>query len=321
MWTIGAKVAFIEKCFGKAYISSTEKNIEVCCPYCDPKDRTKKKLAIRIADDANHCWRCGAKSRSLYFLLRKFKPECLQEYVDTFMPSMKNYALNGNVQNVEAEKFSLPNDFTLLPLASQNDPEVKLLLNYLNARGVNERDIWFHKIGISSNPKWFRRVLFPSFDRQGEPNFLVARAADKRLPKYQTPAITRTSIVFNEINVDWKKRVIICEGVFDALKCGENAVPLLGSSLNETSLLFERIVSNNTPVVVVLDSDMIDTATPRIVNKLKEYAVDAKFATIGSKDPGEMAKEDVAEAVENAKDLDWFSFIMTKLNRSMALKL
>lgn len=323
MWTFSQKLRFLEKCFGRAYIAANQKNVELRCPWCDPKDPTKKKLSIRISDDAYNCWRCGERGRSLLFLLKNFAPEHLNEYVETFAPHLKDQSM---IIDPVIPAFKLPNDFTLLATNTRSrDPDVKAVLNYLSSRDVSEHDMWFRKIGTSNEGKWRRRALFPSFDVEGNLNFMVGRSVDQRnMPKYETPPIERRSIVFDEINVDWKKQVILCEGVFDALKCGENAIPLLGSSLNENSLLFERIVMNMTPVIVLLDADMIESSAPRLTRKLSQYQIDAKIVNLkelNRTDPGSMTKQEVQDAVGTARTLDWFSYTIARLDRMARVSL
>jgi len=318
IFTFGSKLKFIEKCFGKAYISTSQRNVEVRCPVCQPKDPTKKKLSIRIADDAFNCWVCSLKGRSLIFLLKKYgTQELINEYIDTFAPSLKNKHKNAII-TIEPDKFTLPNDFKLLAVEQDTkDPDTRAVLSYLRSRDITERDLWYFKFGVSNQSRWFRRALVPSFDSEGNADFLVGRSIDsKRMPKYQQPHVQRGDIVFNELNVDWTKRLVLCQGVFDVIKCGDNAVPLLGSSLNEHSLLFERIVTNMTPVVIALDNDMVDSAIPRIVKKLDEYQIEATIVDLnGKKDPGEMTRDEFKRALENTRSLDWYNFFQSKLNR------
>ena len=150
----------------------------------------------------------------------------------------------------ESRGISLPKDFKLLAMSTaSNDPDVKAVKRYCQARGLSQDDLWFFKIGTSDENRWRRRVIVPSFDVHGQLNYFVARAIDEnRRPKYDNPDVDRVPIIFNEINVDWSKRVILCEGAFDAFKCGENAIPMLGSDLNEQSALFNAIVAHATPV-------------------------------------------------------------------------
>ena len=55
--------------------------------------------------------------------------------------------------------------------------------------------------------------------------------------------------------VDWDESIILVEGLFDAIVAGQNAIPILGSTLREESKLFQGIVLNDSPVYLALDED------------------------------------------------------------------
>jgi hypothetical protein len=72
--------------------------------------------------------------------------------------------------------------------------------------------------------------------------------------KYLNPPVSK-NVVFNELFVDWDEPVILVEGLFDAIVAGQNAIPILGSTLREQSKLFQAIVINDSPVYLALDED------------------------------------------------------------------
>ncbi len=238
-------------------------------------------------------------------------------YRDKFLPDeLKNHVV---IDESQRPVIQLPSDFTLLALSSKRDPDVRACLNYVLSRGLSERDLWFYKIGVSDDIRWRRRVIVPSFDRDGRLNYYVGRAIDqKRRPKYDSPDIDdKAPIVFNEINVDWTKLLVLCEGAFDSFKCGDNSVPLLGSSLNEKSALFSAIITNKTPVALALDADMLQKKVPRIAKKLSVYDVDVKVVDVSPwSDPGSMTKQEFKTALRAAKPLSWDSVFASKLSRA-----
>ena len=266
------KVNFYESLFGRGRLSGNGKNFDVRCPICASSDPTKKKLAIRTTDDANHCWTCGWKSRSLLPLLRKY---CTQDQVDYYKQQLGIYNDFIFVEEEEEKKIELPKDFCLLTLGNARDPDVKALWRYVYDRGLDEKDAWYFKFGFSNEQRWKRRILMPSFDKLGRLNYFVARAIDSnRKQKYDHPDVDKNPIVFNEINIDWSKRIVLCEGPFDLVKCPENSTAMLGSDLDERHELFNKVLFHNTPVALALDGDMWNTKMPKIVKKLQEYDID-----------------------------------------------
>jgi hypothetical protein len=325
--SLTVKLKFFESIFGTGQLAANGKNFGIRCPFCAHKDPNKRKLVIRVEDDVVHCWVCGWKAHSMAPLIRKFGSQTqLLRYRDEFMPEEAKHSWRtyDDVTEQEKQKLVLPKDFKLLTLASLADPDVKAAWFYLKKRRISLRDAWYFKFGVSNEMRWKRRIIMPSFDESGELNYFVARNVydnDPR-PKYDNPPDDKLPIIFNEINVDWNKRLVLCEGPFDLVKCGDNAVPLLGSDLNEESRLFSQILLYNTSVAVALDADMWQTKTPRLVKKLQEYSVDVSLVDVREwGDPGKMTKQQFRQALETAIVPTWTSSFLEKLSRVSDVRL
>lgn len=317
--SLSEKVRFIESAFGGGKLARNGKNIDVRCPICAPLDHSKKKLAIRVDDDRNHCWTCGWRAHTLAPLIRKYVGlEKLAEYREKFVPDSEKNRRCFTIDVEEQKVVELPKDFRLLVTASSSDPDAKAAWRYVLDRGLTERDMWHYKLGTSDDVRWRRRVIVPSFDSRGSLNYFVARAIDKkRKPKYDNPDFDKLPVIFNELNIDWSQQLVICEGVFDMFKCGDNTIPLLGSDLNEESATLNAILIHNTPVALALDSDMWDTKTLKIAKRLAGYNIDVVLVDTRSfEDPGNATKEQFKEALSTALEFDWSSSLKTKLRRA-----
>lgn len=312
-------IAFIEKVFGKASVARNYKNLEIWCPMCAPSSKDKRKLAVKIDNHYCHCWTCGYRSRSLAPLIAKYARGHLGDYKKNFAFSVLNFHETEEIQQV----LELPKDFSLLITANQRDPDVIALRRYVTSRGLSEKDMWYYKLGLSSESKWARRVIVPSFDKQGKLNYYVARAIDSyKKHKYENPDIDKLPIIFNEININWNKRLVLCEGAFDMFKCGHNVTALLGSDLNEQSLLFNTIIVNNTPIALALDGDMWYTKTQTIAKKLQEYSIDVDLVDMRSaKDPGSISHEQFESALNISTKFDWTLLFKSKLLNASKLSL
>ena len=332
MLSLADKLNFIQRAFGPYRISRDSRNVDVRCPICNSTDKTKLKLSI-LTDDVNaagepvclgaHCWTCGYRSRSLFGLLIKHgNRELLREYEDRFLPeAMRHRSYDLDDAPMKEQKLELPNDFKLLATSSSHDPDVQAMRKYLIERHVSERDLWYYKLGYSNEAKWRRRIIMPSFNADGELNFFVGRTIDKRCwLRYDNPDVPRGSIIFNELNVDWKQRLVLCEGPFDLMKCGDNAVPLLGSDLNERSALFSRIIENRTPIALALDSDMRTKKTPLNARRLMAFDIDVVIVQVLN-DPGEMSKQEFKEQLAAAQHLDWADTFRDRLEQATRVRL
>jgi len=102
----------------------------------------------------------------------------------------------------------------------------------------------------------------------------------------------------------------LVEGVFDAMKC-QNAIPLLGSTLRENSILFQKICERKPNVYLALDDDVKDKEFG-IAKRLREYGINAMSIKITPyADIGEMPVEIVEERKQNAdivSDLDYLHY-------------
>jgi predicted RNA-binding Zn-ribbon protein involved in translation (DUF1610 family) len=126
--------------------------------------------------------------------------------------------------------------------------------------------------------------------------FYVSRSIDEdAFIKYQNCKADKTQMVFDEIRLDFNRELVIVEGVFDLVKCPDNSTCILGSSLRSEHLLFQKIVKNKTPVILALDSDMLDKSYS-IANILSSYGISVKILDLGSyKDIGSMTEEIVRQ--------------------------
>ena len=113
----------------------------------------------------------------------------------------------------------------------------------------------------------------------------------------------------------WYQPLVLVEGPFDLMKCGWNATTMLGSYLDESYLLFQKIVKNQTDVILAMDSDAIDKRS-KIAQKLKSYGINVKYLDLGKfNDVGEMSRDDFLEALQRAKTWSSTSLLNSKIRK------
>jgi hypothetical protein len=299
MHTQQQAIRFIEGCFGIAELSNGGLNASVVCPLCNTNG--KRKLAIRTTDFACHCWVCGYKSRSMFHLVYKLHRNKVQEFLDTFSVEMAGMTLDAlNEENTDLGVRELPRGSVLLApfvqpwLDGEKVPRwASDCIRYLvEERGVSTADFWLYKFcGCSDKTDllYRDRVLLPSFDEQGNLNFFTARTVHpKKLPRYFNPPFQRKTVVINEVNIQWNKPLLIVEGMFDMLGTSMNVTCLLGSSLEPTHRLFQKIIENSTEVVLCLDADA-KAKEAIIAQRLYAYGIAVKLLSLpaGVKDLGQ----------------------------------
>ncbi len=288
------KLSIITNFLGKSYKSNHEHLFQ--CPFCK---HHKRKFSVNIQRGVYKCWVCDAKGRNLYRLVRKFGSQKDREAWKAFSGEKTNLSeFESLFEEIEEEKIEqiieMPPNFHTLT----GNCKFRVPLGYLEKRGITKKDILKWKIGFCSDGPFKERVIVPSFNENGDLNYFIARTFTENYRRYLNPPVSR-DIIFNELYIDFDKEITIVEGVFDAIKA-DNAVPILGSTIRETSRLFRKIVENNTPVLLALDPDAKYKAE-NIKRLFFRYGVEVRELRYDDeRDIGDMSKEEVKKLSQEA---------------------
>jgi len=288
------RLSIITGFLGKSYKSNNEHLFQ--CPFCK---HHKRKFSVNIHRGFYKCWVCDEKGRNLYRLVRKFGSQKDREAWKAFSGEKTDLNAFGNLFEEEEEGnfeqiVEMPPNFHTLT----GNVHFRVPLRYLEKRGITRKDILKWKIGFCSDGPFKGRIIIPSFNENGDLNYFIARTFTDEYRRYKNPPVSR-DIVFNELYVDFDKEVTIVEGAFDAVKA-DNAVPILGSTIRETSRLFKKIVQNNTPVLLALDPDAKYKAE-NIKRLLFKYGIEVRELQYDDeRDVGDMSKEEVEKLSQDA---------------------
>tara|TARA_R110000824_G_scaffold92754_6_gene224767 strand:- start:616 stop:1554 length:939 start_codon:yes stop_codon:yes gene_type:complete len=272
------------------------------CPSCN---HHKKKLSVNVDKDKFQCWICGFSGSSLAVIVKNYgnhrdKKEWLEigESVD-INDFYKIFEQEDTEQDQEIE---LPQEYVCL--AKHDVPlSARLALKYLNTRGITRKDICLNKIGYCTSGEYARRILVPSFNHEGKINYFVARTYGNDFLRYKNPKVSR-DIIFNDLHINWSDDIVLVEGVFDAVRAGYNAIPLLGSSLNSKSILFNKIIRNNNAVYLSLDPDA-RIKENKIAIELMKYGIDVRRICIdGYEDVADMPRDVFADRKKVSRPID-----------------
>jgi len=288
------KLTILSNFLGKSYKSSHEHLFR--CPFCK---HHKRKFSVNIERGVYKCWICDAKGRNLHRLVKKFGSHKDREKWKEFSDEKTNLSdFESLFEEIEKEEvqqiIEMPPNFHTLT----GNCKFKAPLKYLASRGITKRDILKWKIGFCSDGPFKNRIIVPSFDSNGDLNYFIARTFTDNYKRYINPPVSR-DIVYNELYVDFDREVMIVEGVFDAIKA-DNAIPILGSTIRETSQLFKKIVENSTPVLLALDPDAKYKAQ-NIKKLFFNYGIDVRELKYDDeRDIGDMSKEEVKKLSKDA---------------------
>ena len=307
---ISEKLRIVESFLGD-YRKVGEEYLYYCC-FCK---HHKKKLSLNYSKGKYKCWVCDLSGNIRSLVRKKANYENFQKWkmLDGEVD------LNTNLDDLFAEQaesgeeiLSLPDNFYTLTSKEQTIPKTQAL-NYLKKRGITEHDIIFWKMGVCFDGEYKGRIVFPSFNIKGDLNYYVARTyTGAKFNKYKLPEASK-DIIFNELNLDFDHDIILVEGIFDAIKAGQNAVPMLGSTLREESRLFQKIVGYDTPVYMALDPDATKKEN-QIIRTLINYGVETyKVDILPYKDAGEMTKEEFQKRKTEAKRMTYETLLQQEL--------
>jgi len=309
--TDSQKINFLKKVFGFTKVSRDGSNVAVKCPACKEK---KGKFSINVSNWMCHCWICGVKSRNIYFILKKhISINVASSFAKEFgLP--KDARKHSEPDQAEEEEVKIPDGFILLSEYLEKDPDIRDVIGYCMRRGLTRRDMRFFRVGTAKNLEFRRRVIIPSFDNMGNVNYFVSRTIDpKGYPKYANSKARKMEIIFNEMNINWKKELVLVEGPFDLFKSSENSTCLLGSKLPVSCKLFRKIVENKTPVVLALDEDM-QRESCKIATLLSSYGCQVKiFPPIPGRDIGDMSKKEFKEKMNQLRQWESDSTLRFKI--------
>ena len=292
------KFSLISGILGRYYKSGDE--YLYSCPYCKCH---KHKFSINIEKNVYKCWICDTRGKNLYRIVRRFgtfsqqekwkeltgQKEDINNFDSLFEPDF-------NEEKIE-QILEIPEGFHSLTSIPKSRT-AKIALRYLKNRDINKEDILRWKIGFCNSGEFKNRIIIPSFNINGELSYFIARSFIEDYRRYINPPASR-DIVFNELYIDFDEEVTIVEGVFDALKA-KNSIPILGSTIRETSKIFKKIVENDTPVLLALDPDA-KKKSEAIKRLFLKYGVEVREVKyVDNRDIGDMSKEEVIKLSKDA---------------------
>jgi hypothetical protein len=301
------------------------------CPLCQKADG-KKKLAIKLDPSAKdkdgnsiylswHCWRdTSHKGKNLFQLLKRMKASDsefneLKSLLGT-KGSLKNFddSVKSSL-NTQSKYFAkakgLPEEFISFKNVRDN-PHYKNAYRYITKdRGVSVEDIIKYNIGYCETGKYAGYIIIPSYDADMNVNYFVARSFYKSGMKHKNPPFKKDT-VFNELYINWKERITLVEGVFDAITIKRNAIPILGKYI-QPALKIKMLQNKVKEICVCLDSDAIKDSI-KIIEEFMKNNISVYYIDLPKKDPNEIGFKIITLLLKDAKLLSYKDLIKMKIN-------
>lgn len=254
----------IENVFSDVKNIGISEQIQVNCPRCQERDDLpypdgKYNLEINTGKRVFRCWKCDEPkfSGSLGSLIRMFGTPIDYKVYKSFANSYNDYN-EKNVDEVETI-VELPNEMIFFSEMVSGDNEHFKAYNYLvNERLINRDTILKYNLGFCTYGLYRNRIIFPSYDINGNINYFIGRSYDIDIKNpYKNPKANKDNIIFNEGLINWDSTIYLVEGVFDMLAL-PNAIPLLGKTIPYA--LYSRLKKQKPNIILVLDPDAYKNA-------------------------------------------------------------
>jgi hypothetical protein len=235
--------------------------------------------------------------------------------VASYVATLPDNGRPRRVQVTVAPPPVLPKEYEPVCEVPDRDVLARQFTSYLRRRGIDEGLSALYRVGFCRSGRFGGRVVFPSFDDDGELDFFTCRTVDADCQYSYMTCDSSKDIVSNSWLVDWRRPVTIVEGPFDAVAAGTNAVPLHGKIM--LGRLFSAVTERCSRVYVALDSDARKQQL-EIARRLFRYQVEVMLVDLPGKDPSDLGREAFDRARDRARPYDEFSRMRGSLGQNSA---
>lgn len=291
---------------------SGKSNFVFHCPKCNHR---KPKLEINVENQYYHCWVCDAdlRGKSIKTMFTKLNVDA--KYIKELNEINHVYGgpvtpkTTGKIIPIDAPMMVMPPEAIPLWIPT-DDQEQRKALQYLYGpkRGLTDVEIAKYKIHYCTSGKYRGMLIIPSYDERNALNYFFARSYvnDFKL----NPAGTRDVIMF-ESNINWSFPIILVEGMFDAIACRRNAIPLGGKTILpklNTQLHAKRVKD----IYIALDADAV-THQLFLVKQLMRDGYSVHWIDTTGGDPASLGYDEMRKRIDAAGPLSFKDLMQLKL--------
>ena len=254
--------------FGEQYeIRRDQFRIDCINPQCSDESGN---LEISLDRGIFHCWKCEYSGR-LIKLLRDYlgKAPNLAEYVSPDDLKRFDVAFDKEKEEVVPKIFNLPSEY--VPFDGRKLGFIgQKAYRYALSR-ITEDDIQRHRVGYCGMGAYKWRIIIPVLQNEKAiyfvgRSFMGNKGFPYRNPDKEECGVGKEEIIFNIEGAVKEGQAVICEGVFDALKVGNDGTAIFGTHISDEQAEQLKAVKK---VYVLLDADALDKAVV-LARRLKE---------------------------------------------------
>ena len=300
----------IESHFGTDYILTSKHNLAYNCPYCEEKrgklDRDHKFM-VDAKTTMYWCFKCHTKGLLIKSSISNSE-KIIPYLLDYFnLDEESNNKNRDSVINSDLIEFR-----DVIPIQKNS-----VAYEYLQSRKITDYQIERYNImnGVGDN---LGRIVIPNVLVSKWTDFYQGRSYIGAKNKYKNPEnVDKTNIVFNLHNQRKKQeRVYIVEGLFSAIRGGNDVLSIYGSSISEVQL--KSIANYNfKEIYCCLDGDSAgQLGNKQLMNELIKCTNSTIYNVVlpEKEDPADMGEDVFKEYCEKHKRV----FINNKLNNILS---
>lgn len=203
--------------------------------------------------------------------------------------------------------------------ANFNNPEAYPFFAYLHKRGVTKEQIETHNISylvegevtLMDGRKLTIRnhLIFYTLDIEGKPMYWNTRSIDPN-PFIKTfngasgdTEHSKSTAVFNLNNAQQTDKIVITEGVFDAMTVGESGVATFGKKItnSQIELIADAVKKTNIPIYLFLDTDAGEEMLQAVTSLQSKVSSPIYFVfNPTGKDANDLGRQATEELIDNA---------------------
>jgi len=271
--------------------------IKVNCPWCvkrgRPRPDTGQKLWINIKKNLYHCWRCNAGGQ-----VSDLFPQLATEFHQTYVPE--------NSQPIQKAPLEpLPTD--LIPLDKL--PSNHLIHEYLREERRSTVDELLPYAQFCGN---YRRTKEDGYEHSYGPRIIFPIEQAGRYCGFQGRTIWRNTepkyvgalgmekkkLLWNYDRAIRGSRIILVEGVFDAIRIGAEGAAIFGKAISDEQVRLLQL-GNFQQVIFWLDADA-QVDCEQSARRLAKYFPSYMLRTNKFKDAGETPKDIIQEIISTS---------------------
>lgn len=267
--------------------------LQMSCPLCG-SDRLW--LGYNLDHDYFYCYSHGYAPK--WSLFRTWfpneRPEDLLKLINPTIP---------------LDEIPVPSGRYLPPVPTKPFAKCRFHTDYLRSRGLNPNELeqkWgVMALDYESEWRYRNRIFFPVTDERGRGVSWLTRTIDPDCTyRYLTAPKDREtvpikSLLYGEQFLSHFEPVIVCEGVFDALRIGRNAVATLGKKITPSQ--FDRIAKYPRRIICFDSEPETQEQARALAVRLQAFPGLTDNVCLDAPDPAEASQKEIESLLKFAE--------------------